>query len=793
MHRRPSAREGVVLPKFAASSAATIAAGAGLLYWAPSDLATQAGAWMAGVGSVGVVSAALLFWRVGSGLLIALPLWLGLAGVIASATRAPGSVGGWLIAAAVLAAVSLGAVALNRAVGAGLTFASWLLYAGFLLKAMPQQVEAHAYWWLTLMAGVGVLVATAARVVMTRSSTRGLLRRLGRAGRETDGMASSLDVWRGASARVLRAKAAQIRPSLQEVSRWRRRVVALTQLGVKIARVGLFGVWSSAEDHTITFGGPRKGKTQQIMNYAIEAPGALITTSTKHDLLARTYRRRIRRAPWWRRSAKRHPIWIFDPSGVIQPGSKLARQLEANDAVTYVRFDPLNGCEHAATAMDRAADLIDGVGRAGGSEGERWDGFAKQTLQSLLHAAALGGYSMYDVQQWVAHPSEEAMRTVVFELKMAGPAAAGMVQEATQFFKNNPNTQSSISTGIMPALSWLSVPTAAASASRGGQQFDVEQLLADNGTVYLLGKDDKKVSPLVTALTADLARRAEAIASGMPDGKLDPFLTMVLDEAALICLIPLDRWSGDFGSRGICLHIAAQSRAQMRQRFGDAATGTLLTNTATKIVFGGTGDDDDLRYWATLAGERDEPAITRDRATGSRSETTRRIQVLTPGQVGELRARQMLVISNNMPPAIVKARMHYRRLDVRTERYAEAAVRARAWFVNLPAAQGLPAACERAADGVGQWLLDRCAWMLAPLSGDAQVAAGGAVIDPAPADRRAPRGRLARRIDAALTRLEAADPLRELVARLRLNSATRKARAALGDRTRRVQDREVKR
>jgi type IV secretory pathway TraG/TraD family ATPase VirD4 len=771
----------VVLPKFMAGSVATIAAGVGLLYWAPSDLAVQAGSWLAGAGGVGAVTAALLFWRVGPGLLLALPLWLGLAGAITSATGAPA--GAWLTTAGVLAAVSLAAVALNRAVGAGLVLAAWLLYAAFLLKAVPARIEAHAYWWPILVAGVVALVATVARVAMSRSSARGLLRRLGRAGRETDGMASAADVWRGASARVVRAKAAQVRPSLQEVSRWTRRRTPLTELGVRITRVGSVGVWSSAEDHTITFGGPRKGKTQQIMNYAVEAPGALITTSTKHDLLAQTYRRRARRGP----------VWIFDPSGVIQPGSKLARELDANDAVTSVRFDPLNGCESAATAMDRAADLIDGVGRAGGTEGERWDGFAKQTLQSLLHAAALGGYSMYDVQQWVAHPSEEAMRTVVFELKMAGPAAAGMVQEATQFFKNNPNTQSSISTGIMPALSWLSVPTAAATATRGGQQFDVQQLLAENGSVYLLGKDDSKVSPLVTALTADLARRAEAIASGMPEGRLDPFLTMVLDEAALICLIPLDRWSGDFGSRGICLHIAAQSRAQMRQRFGDAATGTLLTNTATKIVFGGTGDHEDLQYWATLAGERDEAAITRDRATGSQSESTRRIQVLTPGQVGELRARQMLVISNNMPPAIVKARMYYRRLDVRTERYADKAARARERFVNLPTVQGMAAFTDRVADGFGQWLLDRFAWMLAPLTGDAQVAAGGAVVDPLPVRRRAPRGLVTRRLDAVLTWLEAADPLRELVARLRLNNSTRKARSALGDRARATRDREVRR
>ncbi|TCC35099.1 type IV secretory system conjugative DNA transfer family protein [Kribbella sindirgiensis] len=795
MHRRPSAREGVVLPKFGAASAVLTAGGIGLAMWAPSPLAVTAGTWTAAVGGVGVVTTMLLFWRVGTGVVLSFPLWIVLAGAVALA-RGEDTLGAWLVAGGALVVLSIGLVAVNRAIGAGLTFVSVLLFGGFLLRDLPTDVGAQRYWWTLIAGGVLVLAATAGRLVMARSSSRGLLRRLGRAGRDTDGLASMWDVWCAASARVLRKKAAQVRPSLAEVSWWRRRTIALKELGVRIARVGLVGVWSSAEDHTITFGGPRKGKTQLMINWILDAPGALITTSTKLDVLALTYRRRARRGPVWmpyRVRLARGPVWVFDPSGVIQPGSKLAADLEA-DEVTYVRFNPLVGCENAAVAMDRAADLIDGIGRSkNDGQGERWDGFAKQTLQSLLHAAALGSYSMNDVQQWVAHPSKDAMREVLYELRAAGPAAAGFVQEATQFFENNPNTQSSISTSIMPALSWLSVPSAAKAAAAGGQQFDVRQLLDETGTVYLIGGEDAKTAPLVTALTADLARQAKALAAGMPGGRLDPFLSMVLDEAALICLIPLDRWSGDFGSRGICMHIAAQSRAQMRERFGDAATGALLTNTATKIVFGGTGDADDLQYWSTLAAEREEPAITRDRATGSRSETTRRIQVLNPGQVSQLRARQMLVISNGMPPAIVKARMHYRRWDVRLERRTEQVdrvvgqlVAAAHWCAERPAVRATTAGVTAAVDRFGAWMLDRFGWMLAPLTGDAQVAAGGTIIDSEPVRRNR-----SRRLSAALTWLETADPVRELVARRRLNTSTRKARAALAARAERPVDQEV--
>src|SRR5947209_9013927 len=46
------------------------------------------------------------------------------------------------------------------------------------------------------------------------------------------------------------------------------------------------------------------------------------------------------------------------------------------------------------------------------------------------------------------------------------------------------------------------------------------------------------------------------------EGRLDRPLTMVLDEAAAICPLPLDNWTADIGGRNVTNHISAQSRAQ---------------------------------------------------------------------------------------------------------------------------------------------------------------------------------------------------------------------------------------
>ena len=66
----------------------------------------------------------------------------------------------------------------------------------------------------------------------------------------------------------------------------------------------------------------------------------------------------------------------------------------------------------------------------------------------------------------------------------------------------------------------------------------------------MLGADDGNVAPLVASLTGHIAREARRLASLQPAGRLDPPLTLALDEAALICPVPLDSWTADMGGRG---------------------------------------------------------------------------------------------------------------------------------------------------------------------------------------------------------------------------------------------------
>src|SRR6478752_7163068 len=120
-----------------------------------------------------------------------------------------------------------------------------------------------------------------------------------------------------------------------------------------------------------------------------------------------------------------------------------------------------------------------------------------------------------------------------------------------------------------------------------------------------------------------------------------------------------------WGGRNITMHIAAQSRAQLRHRWQDTGAAAILNNAGTMLLFGGTRDPDDLQAYTTLIGERDEPVKTYVRDGRLVSTTVRRSPVLSPSQLAQLPAGRGVVIRRGMPPAIGTVTMAWQRRDVR--------------------------------------------------------------------------------------------------------------------------------
>ena len=516
------------------------------------------------------------------------------------------------------------------------------------MHLMPAQTPGRRWWPWLLLAGVLTLAAPLLVWLVRRSGSAGHVRRMSTRSRRNDGVASAWTILRIASWLAMRRKARVLRPSLAELGFLGRLRTSTRAYATRIARVGLLGVWSPVEDVTLRIGGPRTGKTGELAGRILDAPGAVIATSTRTDLIELTSGLRSRLGP----------VEVFNPSGL-------------GGLASTVTFDPLAGCEQPSTATARATDLLAGVSAPGhGGDREFWSSQARRVLAALMHAAALGDASMRDVLAWVADPDEAAAEVQRLLRRSPEPSYES---DALQFLGTNVNTRSSICATIMPALGWLTDATAAAATepAKDGASFDVAALLERRGTVFMLGAEDAQVAPLVTALTGYIAREARRIAAEQPAGRLDPPLTLALDEAALICPIPLDNWTSDMGGRGVTIHIAVQSRAQLRQRWGDNGAAAILNNAATVLIYGGTRDSDDLSAYSTLAGERDEEVPNYDSEGNVTTISHRRVPVLSPAQISQLPAKRVLIIRRGMPAAIGRVQMAWDRRDVRRQRRAD--------------------------------------------------------------------------------------------------------------------------
>ena len=145
-----------------------------------------------------------------------------------------------------------------------------------LVAALPAMTVAKATPWPALV----VIAALLAVVVWSRwSRTSATVTRWGARSRRKAGVASTLDVARVASGPAVKRRAGIVRPSLAELSRWRWWRLPAVEVAVRLCRVGLLSAWSSVEDVTIVFGGPRTGKTQWLAGRVLDAPGAVLVTS----------------------------------------------------------------------------------------------------------------------------------------------------------------------------------------------------------------------------------------------------------------------------------------------------------------------------------------------------------------------------------------------------------------------------------------------------------------------------------------------------------------------------------
>jgi type IV secretion system protein VirD4 len=497
--------------------------------------------------------------------------------------------------------------------------------------------------WLAGLVLVVLVLAVLYRA-WHRRTPRGMLTRREERARRHRGLAPWWRIVRQSGRWTVWKRFGVIREDLMADARlwgiWRRFRWA-PQAAYRVVRVGLVHIWLLWENSSLRIAPPGGGKTAELIGWVVAAPGAAVVTSTKVDLLA--YTLRIRR--------EHGPVLVFNPGGL--GGARFASNFG---------WDPLIECEDPKEARRRAGHLLSGSPGIGGiASRDFWESQGVRVLTALLHAAALGGKTMLDVQAWVSQPQDYA--DVVLDLLAESPMARPMLNNYQHFLQTNHNTSSSTTTTIQPALEWLQDPSLAEVAvGRDRPQLDAGDFIARHGTLYLLTDDEDAgtTAPLFTALTSWLHRKARKYGTdrhglGTKLGRLRVPMTLVLDEVANICPVPLHRWTGDSRGSNISIHIALQNRAQLTAKWGREGAEVIWGNIPCKIFYGGIDSETDLESISKLCGEYDEKIHTENTGPDGRKSVqtiTRTVRVIPPAAIRTLPDWHALVIRGGMEPTI---------------------------------------------------------------------------------------------------------------------------------------------
>lgn len=353
-------------------------------------------------------------------------------------------------------------------------------------------------------------------------------------------------------------------------------------------------VWAPPEQAVLVLGPPRSGKTTSLVIPAVlAAPGAVVSTSTKPDVMLATASARMSNGP----------CYIYDPSGTV----------ELPRGVMRVRWSPVTKCLEWDDAMAMAHHLVSArrpTGVATRSDGsEHWVERAQALLAPLLHAAALEGVEMAGVLRWVDRREASHAMAILERSGSEVPAdqLAGIaVTESRE--------QSGIWSTASSVLSAYRSSTALATTV--APDFDALTFCETGATLYVCATatNQQLIAPLVVGLLSEIrdaaySRSARSLvrdATHFGSGTRDVVpLVLALDELANIAPLPdLPSIVSEGGGQGVVTLACLQDLSQARARWGQRADG-FLSLFGTTVVLPGIGDVKTLETLSVLAGDHE--------------------------------------------------------------------------------------------------------------------------------------------------------------------------------------------
>ncbi|MET7293443.1 type IV secretory system conjugative DNA transfer family protein [Streptomyces griseoloalbus] len=256
--------------------------------------------------------------------------------------------------------------------------------------------------------------------------------------------------------------------------------------------------------------------------------------------------------------AKLGPTHLYDPT-------------HRCDTPARLHWSPTSGCEDKDTAVSRAAALLAPVRPASRLDQAVGD-TAETLLRSYVHAAAIDGRTVRHVHRWAqgiqVHDAVRILRTN----PKAAPGAAGELEAALTAHPERRDMAQQLTTRALSALSTVNVREACTPNRTDALALD--SFIHEGGTLYVVGEsiEDPRTSPgampLLTALAAHVVEHGRRMAERSSSGRLDPPLTLVLDDVAAVAPLPqLPQLLATGADRGMPTLALLRSREQARARW----------------------------------------------------------------------------------------------------------------------------------------------------------------------------------------------------------------------------------
>ncbi|MEE1829400.1 type VI secretion protein [Streptomyces sp. SP17KL33] len=259
--------------------------------------------------------------------------------------------------------------------------------------------------------------------------------------------------------------------------------------------------------------------------------------------------------------AKLGPVLLYDPA-------------HRCDTPARLHWSPISGCEDKPTALARAIALLAPI-RPTARIDQAVADTAETLMRSYLHAAAIDNRTIRHLHRWAQGSHvQEAVRALRTNPK-AAPGAAGELESALTSHPERRDMAQQLTARALSALSTVNVREAC--APNRADALALDSFVHEGGTLYVVGdpiedpKANPSAMPLLTALASSVVERGRRMAERSSSGRLDPPLTLVLDDVAAVAPLPqLPALLTGGADQGLPTLALLRSREQARSRWPNA-------------------------------------------------------------------------------------------------------------------------------------------------------------------------------------------------------------------------------